>query len=93
MTAIEITPEVIAFARAVIAQVGPATRTEDRFLFNVRTGIIHNPTCRSRGGTLPMTKDEIWAAHEWPEGCKVCGTGGDHAREIPFDTTVVAIIR
>lgn len=80
---IEITPEVIAFARAVVALVdGPATRREPRLLFNVRTGVIHNPRCGHASGCRPMTKDQIYAVVDEPWGCNRCGS---FMRETPFD--------
>lgn len=82
----ELTPEVIAFARAVVALVDgppPPPNPHDRdhfgvrYLFNVRTRRLHNRGCRSVEGSVPLTSEEIEAITSRPYGCQSCGTWRD----------------
>ena len=77
MTGIELTPEVIAFARAVVAQVDgpppePMVTMVPRILFNPRTRVIHNPACGAAKGCAPLTKEQLYAITDTPWGCLRC---------------------
>jgi len=89
---IEITPEVVAFARAVLAQVEkdnpPPPPRVNRVLFNVRTKVIHNHWCRSAGGCVPLTGDQIYAITDEPWGCLVCDTFN---HEEVYDTVEIQV--
>ena len=90
---IELTPEVIAFARAVVAIVDgppkPDTRHVGiRYLFNVRTNRLHNQGCRSVEGSVPLTVEEIDAMTRHVYGCHSCGTSKEDGKQI-FDVVLI----
>lgn len=90
---VEVTPEVLAFARAVIAAHEAAQpQREPRYLFNLRSGTIHNPGCQAQRWAVPMTMAEIAAnrKNRLPViDCMACGSFESPGLQ-PYDTVEVA---